>query len=124
LAQPRIHLITRGDDCGSNHSANVAIREAFKSGILRNTSIMVPCAAIEEAAEMLAGEAGLCCGLHCTITAEWDNVRWGPVLLPGEVPSLVDANGHFFRPTRKQPSFGRDHGRIAGTARPRPRAGV
>jgi hypothetical protein len=38
MSQARIHLITRGDDCGSNHSANVAIMEAFKRGILRNTS--------------------------------------------------------------------------------------
>ena len=47
---PRIRLITRGDDCGSNHTANVAIRAAFEHGILKNTSIMVPCAAVEEAA--------------------------------------------------------------------------
>jgi predicted glycoside hydrolase/deacetylase ChbG (UPF0249 family) len=100
LSQPRIRLITRGDDCGSNHTANVAIREAFQGGILRNTSIMVPCPAVEEAAEMLAGERGLCCGLHCTITAEWDRVRWVPVLPADRVPSIVDAQGHFFQTTR------------------------
>ena len=37
---------------------------------------------------------------HATITAEWDRVRWGPVLDREEVPSLVDANGHFFQTTQ------------------------
>jgi predicted glycoside hydrolase/deacetylase ChbG (UPF0249 family) len=97
---PRIRLITRGDDCGSNHTANVATLNAFKNGILKNTSIMVPCSKVKEAAEMLAGEGQLCCGLHCTVTAEWDDVRWGPVLPPEDVPSLVDRRGMFFQTTR------------------------
>jgi hypothetical protein len=97
---PSIRLITRGDDAGSNHTANVAILDAHRNGILVNTSLMVPCAAIQEAAELLAGERGLCCGLHCTITAEWDDVRWGPVLPPEQVPLLVDERGHFPQTTR------------------------
>ena len=97
MTGPRIRLITRGDDCGSNHTANVAIMEACQKGMLRNVSMMIPCAAIEEAAEMFAGEVSICCGLHTTMNAEWDRVKWGPVLPPGKVPSLVDARGHFFR---------------------------
>jgi hypothetical protein len=99
-ASPRIHLITRGDDAGSNHTANAAILDAYQNGILKNTSVMIPCVAVQEAAEMLAGQSGLCCGLHSTITAEWDNVRWGPVLPPDQVPSLADEQGHFFQTTR------------------------
>lgn len=93
----RIRLITRGDDLGSNHSANLAIMEAYRSGILRNTSVMVTCAAVEEAADMLAGERGLCFGLHATMNAEWDSVRWGPVLPREKVPSLVDRDGYLFQ---------------------------
>ncbi len=100
MTEPRIRLITRGDDLGSNHSANSAIQEAFRQGILRNTSIMAPCAALEEAADMLAGEPSLCCGLHTTMNAEWDRVRWGPVLPPERVPTLVDRNGHLFQTTK------------------------
>lgn len=95
-----LRLITRGDDLGCNHTANVAIRDAYQQGILRNTSLMAPAPAIEDAALLVANEAGLCCGLHCTITAEWDHVRWGPVLPAEVVPSLVDAHGHFFQTTR------------------------
>ena len=96
----RIRLITRGDDCGAARSANAAIRDAFHDGILRNASVMVPGPTIEEAAQLLARERGLCFGLHCTITAEWDRVRWGPVLPPARVPSLVDDGGRFFQTTR------------------------
>jgi hypothetical protein len=100
MKQPRVRLLTRGDDLGSTHTANVAICDAFRDGILKNASIMVPCPAFEEAAAVIADEPGLCCGLHCTVTAEWDSLRWGPVLLPERVPSLVDARGHFFQTTQ------------------------
>ena len=93
----RIRLITRGDDCGAALSGNAAIRDAFREGILRNTSVMVPGPVVEEAAQMLAHERDLCFGLHCTLTAEWDRVRWGPVLPPDRVPSLVDRRGHFYQ---------------------------
>jgi predicted glycoside hydrolase/deacetylase ChbG (UPF0249 family) len=100
MTPPRIDLITRGDDCGSNDTANAAILAAFKTGMLKNTSIMAPCEAVGGAAKMLAGEPDLCCGLHATITAEWDQIRWGPVLPPDRVPSLADDRGHFFQTTR------------------------
>jgi chitin disaccharide deacetylase len=100
MSEARIRLITRADDAGTNSSANVAIREAFEKGILRNVSVMACCPAIEEAATLLAGETPLCCGLHATLNAEWDSVRWGPVLPPERVPSLVDAEGYFLQTTR------------------------
>lgn len=88
-----IRLVTRADDAGNTRSANEAIREAFEAGILRNTSVMAPCPAFEHAAELLGGHDGLCIGVHVTLTSEWDHPRWGPVLPPGEVPSLVDDDG-------------------------------
>lgn len=95
-----LRLVTRGDDAGSAEAANRAILEAFRDGILRNTSVMAPAPCVEHAAELLAGCRGLCCGLHATITAEWDAVRWGPVLPAAQVPSLVDSHGHFPPTTR------------------------
>ena len=98
-AKARIRLVTRGDDSGSCNTANVAIWNAYKKGILRNTSIMVPAPAFPEAAEMYSEDKGLCVGLHITLNAEWDAVRWGPVLPPNEVPSIVDPKGHLFKTT-------------------------
>ncbi|QHW35513.1 ChbG/HpnK family deacetylase (plasmid) [Paenibacillus rhizovicinus] len=93
----RISVITRGDDCGSSLSANAGILQACKDGVLRNVSLMATCAYIKEAAEMLASETDICFGLHATLNSEWTTVRWGPVLDPSRVPSLVDRDGLFFR---------------------------
>lgn len=91
-----IRLVTRGDDAGSCHSANAAILEACRKGILRNVSIMVPGPAFEEVASMFADLPHVCFGLHVTLNAEWDGPKWGPVLPSEQVPSLVDKQGHFF----------------------------
>jgi predicted glycoside hydrolase/deacetylase ChbG (UPF0249 family) len=40
-------LITRADDCGSSHSANIGILQAIEGGILKNISLMAPCDFIE-----------------------------------------------------------------------------
>jgi hypothetical protein len=90
-----IRLITRGDDSGSFEAANRAVVDAHKNGILKNTSLMVPGPAFAHAAELLKAEAGLCIGLHLTLTAEWDAPRWGPVAPRERVRSLIDEDGCF-----------------------------
>ena len=77
-----IYLYTRGDDCGSSHSANRAILEACETGILKNVSFMLPAPYIEEAAQMFSGRNEFCFGLHVTMNAEWDSLKWGPVSDP------------------------------------------
>ena len=96
-----IRFITKADDVGSNRSANRAFYDAYRQGILRNGVIMTCCAAAREAAELFGGEPGFCMGLHLTLNAEWDRVKWGPALPPEQVPSLVDGDGHFFATTKK-----------------------
>jgi hypothetical protein len=94
-ADTGIRLVTRGDDAGLARSANAGIREAFEDGILRNASVMAPGPALGHAADELADLAGLCIGVHLTLTAEWDRPRWGPVSSPETVPSLVEDDGAF-----------------------------
>jgi hypothetical protein len=96
---PRIRLATQGDDLGSCHTANLAFEEAYKKGILRNASLLSICPGIVEAAEMLAGEKGLCFGLHSSMNSEWDSVRWGSVAPPDKVPSLLAEDGKLFQTT-------------------------
>ena len=117
MADSAIRLVTRGDDSASCRTANAAIRDAFEQGILRNTSLMAPCPELDDAAELLAGLDGLCVGLHATVNAEWDDVRWGPVLPAGEVPSLVDANGDFFQTTAALRDNGPDPDQIMAEIR-------
>ena len=93
------HLIVRGDDAGSCKSANAAIAEACAAGLLRNVSFMACGPAFEEAAMLFVGRSDIAAGLHVTLNAEWANdvARWKPVLPARDVPSLVDANGFFWR---------------------------
>jgi len=97
----KIELITRGDDCGSSRSANKAILEACRTGILRNVSFMLCCPFVEEAADLFRKEKDVCLGQHATLNAEWDNIRWGPVLPADKVPSLVDRDGFFLKTTQE-----------------------
>lgn len=93
-----IYLVTRGDDAGSCRSANYAIRDCCQRGILRNVSVLATGPEVFHAAAVLQECDDVCIGLHACITAEWDTVKWGPVLPARAVPSLVDRRG-YFRPT-------------------------
>ncbi|HEY0867059.1 MAG TPA: ChbG/HpnK family deacetylase [Fimbriimonas sp.] len=90
-----IRLITRGDDAGSCESADLALVECARAGILKNVGVMVPGPSFDHAVAMLKDLDGIDLGLHVTLNAEWDTVKWGPVLPPGSVPSLVDGQGNF-----------------------------
>ena len=90
-----IRLITRGDDAGSNVTANRAIRDACVEGVLRNVSVMIPCEGAGDASERLSSIDEVCLGLHTTFNAEWSAVRWGPVSDPSEVRSLTMSDGTF-----------------------------
>jgi hypothetical protein len=96
----RIRLVTRGDDSGSCRAANAAVLEAYRRGIMRNASVQAAGPAFDEAARAFKDEPGLCIGLHATITCEWNNVRWGPVLGAAKTPTLVMPDGSFFKDTR------------------------
>ena len=93
----QVRLITRGDDLGCARSLNRATMECFKRGILKNVSVLAATPYVEEAAKMMAKEKGVCFGLHCDLTSEWDNVKWGPVAPREKVPSLVDGKGYLFQ---------------------------
>ena len=70
-------LITRADDFGSSHSANQAIYEVSKKGIVKNVSVMACAPYLEEAAEMLASSKDVTFGMHSVINAEWDRMGTG-----------------------------------------------
>lgn len=90
-------LIIHADDAGLSHSENLATIETLRNQSVNSYSIMVPCPAFEEIAKFAIKNSQFDCGIHLTLTCEWKNYKWGPVLPIREVPSLVDANGHFHR---------------------------
>lgn len=90
-----VNFIARADDLGSSHSANQAIDAVSRAGFVKNVSVMAPGPAVEQAAALLAGRKDICFGMHTTLNAEWDRVRWGPVLPLDEKSGLIDENGSF-----------------------------
>jgi predicted glycoside hydrolase/deacetylase ChbG (UPF0249 family) len=88
-----IKLVVQCDDFGMCHAGNLGAVEAFNNGILTQASVMVPCPWFREAAR-LAKEHAIPVGVHLTLTAEWDYLRWGP-LTGGR--SLVGDDGRFPR---------------------------
>lgn len=75
-----IRLVTRADDAGMSAVANRAIRDTVTHGIVRNISLMAPAPAIRDAYAVLGELADrVNFGLHVTLTAEWENVRWRPL---------------------------------------------
>lgn len=61
---------------------------------------MVPCPWFFEMANFAKNNLNYDCGIHLTLTCEWENYKFGPVLPVSEVSSLVDQNGYFYK-TRK-----------------------
>ncbi len=92
-----IYLMIHADDAGLCHSENKATMECLEKGSVNSCSVMVNCQGFEEMAAYLSKNSHFDHGIHLTLTCEWKQKRFGPVLSPSEVPSLVDADGHFFK---------------------------
>lgn len=90
-------LIIHADDAGLSHSENMATIQSLENGIVNSYSIMVPCPWFYEMALFAKNNPQFDNGIHLTLTCEWENYKFGPVLPIKEVPSLVDENGHFYK---------------------------
>lgn len=90
-------LIIHADDAGLSHSQNRATIQSLKKGIVNSYSIMVPCPWFYEMAVFAKDNLQFDNGIHLTLTCEWENYKFGPVLPISEVPSLVDNNGFFYK---------------------------
>ena len=89
-------LLIRCDDVGMSHTVNAAVRELIETGVPFSTSVMIACPWYLEAVEILKANSQIGVGIHLTLNSEWKDYKWGPVIGAAKVPSLVNANGHFF----------------------------
>ncbi len=86
-------LIIHGDDLGVSHSVNAASIAALDKGMVNSASIMVPCPWFPEIAAYSKANPSVDLGLHLTLTAEWQDYKWGPVALESEITDLVNEQG-------------------------------
>jgi len=89
-------LIINADDFGMCHAVSEAISGTLAEGIVRSTSLMVPCPAMEHAAGFLADHPQQPFGVHLTALSDSTHNRWRPVADPAKVPSLLDESGYFY----------------------------
>lgn len=89
-------LITNADDFGMCNSVNEAIFTTLQEGIVRSTTLMVPCPWALHAMHFLADHPEISFGVHLTVISEWPDYRWGPITPREKVTSLIDEAGYFY----------------------------
>jgi predicted glycoside hydrolase/deacetylase ChbG (UPF0249 family) len=89
-------LILNADDFGMCHAVNEAVFRAFRKGILRSTTLMVPCPWALHAMHFLADHPEIPFGIHLTVISDWVDYRWGPLTPKEKVSSLINEMGTFY----------------------------
>jgi hypothetical protein len=87
-------IVVHVDDIGMCSSANVGALRALE-GSATCGSVMVPCPAFDEIARIAVARPEIDLGVHLTLTAEHEALRWGPVR--DDVPGLVSPDGGMWR---------------------------
>jgi len=89
-------LILNADDFGMCHAVNEAVFCALGNGVLRSTTLMVPCPWALHAMHFLADHPEVSFGIHLTVISDWVDYRWGPLTAKEKVPSLINEMGYFY----------------------------
>ncbi len=89
-------LIINADDFGMCNAINEAIFKTLKEGVVRSTTLMIPCPWALHAMHFLADHPEISFGIHLTVISDPIDYRWGPITSREKVPSLVDRAGYFY----------------------------
>ena len=90
-------LIINADDFGMCNSVNDAILHTLKEGVVTSTTVMAPCPWAGQAMQILRDNPDISFGIHLTLVCDFAIYKWGPVSSKGDVPTLIDETGHFYR---------------------------
>ncbi len=86
-------LILHIDDAGMSYDANEGAIQALTKGVANSVSVMMPCPWVPSFVHFLKQHPDIDAGLHLTLTSEWKNYRWGPLMGKPSVPGLTDREG-------------------------------
>jgi hypothetical protein len=95
-AKDRVVLF-HSDDAGMSYESNIGVLRALQGKVARSASLMVPCGWAWGMAAQQQEVPTMDIGLHITLTAEWQDYRWGPVSGWQNAKSLIDGSGAFHR---------------------------
>ncbi len=86
-------VILHVDDVGMTYDSDKGTIEAIENGVANSCSIMMPCGWVPHFFQYLKTHPNTDAGLHLTLTSEWKNYRWAPLMGQPAVPGLVDKEG-------------------------------
>ena len=72
-------LIINADDFGMCNSVNEAIIRVLKEGVVRSSSLMIPCPWALHAIHFLSDHPEIPFGVHLTVISDPVDYRWGPL---------------------------------------------
>lgn len=86
-------VILHIDDAGMSYDSNLGTIRAMEEGVANSVSVMMPCPWVPGFVRYLKEHPHVDAGLHLTLTSEWRDYRWGPLVGKPAAPGLVDAEG-------------------------------
>ncbi|MFD3001127.1 polysaccharide deacetylase family protein [Pontibacter toksunensis] len=86
-------VILHIDDAGMSYDSNLGTIRALEDGIANSVSVMMPCPWVPAFVHYLKEHPAVDAGLHLTLTSEWRDYRWGPLVGKPAAPGLVDPEG-------------------------------
>jgi predicted glycoside hydrolase/deacetylase ChbG (UPF0249 family) len=89
-------LIINADDFGMSHAGNAAIFQSIRDGIVRSTTLMVPCPWALHAMHWLRENPDVAFGVHLTLISDMPYHKWRPLTSKEKIPSLVTEDGYFY----------------------------
>src|ERR687897_464670 len=89
-------LIINADDFGRYRGINEAILRTVKEGVVRSTTLMVPCPGAAHAMQLLGENPEMSFGVHLTVVCDVQKDRWGPLTPRDKVRCLLDETGDFY----------------------------
>nr|WP_229376303.1 polysaccharide deacetylase family protein [Fibrella aquatilis] len=89
-------IVLHVDDAGMSYESNRGVIRATEEGIANSTSVMMPCAWVPQFMAYAKAHPKLDVGIHLTMTSEWANYRWAPLIGQPAGKGLIDAQGAFW----------------------------